>query len=79
MIFAPTVFCSAPTVPDAHINDQSTGFYLEGKNVTLQCDDVSQAELLTTVCHADGSWRPPPSQLDCTTSTSTITIGNCNY
>ena len=25
---------------------------------------------LTTVCHADGNWRPHPSELDCTGATS---------
>ena len=77
---APIAFCSAPIVPtDAHINDQSTGFYSEGTNITIQCDDVPHAEPLTIVCHADGIWRPPPSELDCTASTSPVTIGNCNY
>ena len=61
--FAPTAFCIAPAVPTGtHINDQSTGAYLEGTNITIQCDDVPHIEL-TTVCHADGSWRPPPSKL----------------
>ena len=87
MIFVPTctVFCqSAPTVPtNAHISDQSTGVYLEGTNVTIQCNNVPHAEL-TTVCHSNRSWSPLPSELDCTmystsTSTSPVSIGNCNY
>ena len=70
LTIAPTAFCSAPIVPtDAHISDQSTGVYLEGTNITIQCDDVSHAAL-TTVCHADGIWRPLPSELDCTPATS---------
>ena len=64
------VYCSAPAVPTgAHISDQSTGVYLEGTNITLQCDDVPHIAL-TTVCHANGSWRPPSSELNCTTATS---------
>ena len=72
--FAPTAFCIAPAVPiGARISDQSTGFYLEGSNITIQCD-VPHSEL-TTVCHADGSWRPHPFQLDCTTVTATSESG----
>ena len=70
--FAPVAFCSAPAVPTgAHISDQSTGLYPEGTHITLQCDDVSHtARALTTVCYVDGSWRPLPSELDCTPAIS---------
>ena len=51
------------------ISNQSASVYvyLEGTKVIFQCNNVSHTEL-TTTCHADGSWRPPPSELDCTTS-----------
>ena len=66
--FALTVSCSAPAVPtDTHISYQSASVYLEGTKVTFQCDNVSHA-ILTTVCHADGNWSPPPSELDCNPS-----------
>ena len=66
--FAPTVFCSAPTVPiNANISDHSDSIYLEGEKVTFQCDDVSHT-VLTIVCHSDGNWSPPPSELDCNPS-----------
>ena len=75
LLYTYTAFCSAPAVPTgAHIRYQSTGFYLEGTNIIIQCDDVSHAAL-TTVCHADGSWRPPPSKLACTTVTATSESG----
>ena len=73
--FAPTAFCIAPAVPTgAHISDQSTGYYLEGSNITIQCDDVPHIAL-TTVCHVDGSWRPTPLKLACTTVTTTSESG----
>ena len=66
--FAPTVSCSAPVVPtDAHISNQSASVYLEGTKVTFQCDNVSHA-VLTTMCHANGNWCPPPSELACNPS-----------
>ena len=70
---SPTVSCLAPPVPsNAHISNRSSGVYIERTKVTIQCDNVSHTAL-TTVCQADGSWTPPPSELDCNPS------GNNNY
>ena len=61
-MFTPTVSCIAPPVPtNAHISFQSYSVYIEGANITFQCDNAS----LTSVCHASGNWTPPPSELDC--------------
>ena len=64
-MFTPTVSCIAPPVPtNAHISFQSSSVYIEGTKVTFQCDNVSHAAL-TSVCQANGSWTPSPSELVC--------------
>ena len=57
--------CSSPSVPtNALLIGPAYNIYMMGVNITLQCINRSQV-VLQTVCHANGSWQPPPSELDC--------------
>ena len=68
-----SVSCSAPLVPtNAHISNESRNMvYLEGTNVTFQCNSRLQLSL-TSTCHNNGDWIPLPSELDCNPSNSGI-------
>ena len=59
------------------VSNRINSIYLEGTNVTFQCDNGSQT-LLITICNTNGNWAPNPAELECEPSSSgKITLSQC--
>ena len=72
--------CSAPPSPLAvPVQANNSSPYVEGDVVNFQCfSGLSPADVMIATCTMEGSWRPDPQLLTCSTSTEDTTTCTAN-
>ena len=72
--------CSAPPSPlngSVQANDSRT--YVDGDVVNFQClSGLSPADVMIATCTMEGSWRPDPQLLTCSSTTEDTTTTSAN-
>ena len=63
--------CSAPPSPlDGSVQANDSRTYVEGDVVNFQClSGLSTADVMIATCSMEGSWRPDPQLLTCSSAT----------
>ena len=67
--------CSAPPSPlNGSVQADNSSPYVEGDVVNFQClSGLSPADVMIATCTMEGSWRPDPQLLTCSSTTEDTT------
>ena len=72
--------CSAPPSPlNGSVQVYNRCPYVEGDMVNFQClSGLSPADVMIATCSMEGSWRPDPQLLTCSSATEDTTTCTAN-